>query len=86
MYKQSQTEWFCVLIHACTDRLAVRDLFAYSRNFKRFRQEIRDICIKLTANQSMVFLADTNDSTLYSEVYLLYCVSLGKTIPSKTRD
>lgn len=50
MYKQSPSEtgWFCVLIHACTDRLAVLDLFAYSRNFKRFRQEIRDICIEQT--------------------------------------
>lgn len=53
MYKQSpsETEWFCVLIHVCTDRLAVRDLFAYSRNFKRFRQEIRDICIEQTDSE-----------------------------------
>lgn len=48
---QSDTEWLCVLLHVCTDRLASLDLFVYTHNFKRFRQEIRDMCIEQTDSE-----------------------------------
>lgn len=41
------------IVHVCTDRLAFLDLFAYTRNFKRFRQEIRDICIEQTDSEQV---------------------------------